>query len=74
MTMTATTQTRTFNPGPLALQLDRAWVKFRRRRAINRAIAETRRQLGALTDRELLDLGLLRADIDRVAREAVLGK
>ena len=72
--MTATTQTRIFNPGPLSLQLDKAWAEFHRRRAINRAIAETPRELSVLTDRELNDLGLPRADIDRVARETVLGK
>lgn len=71
---TTTQQTRTFNPGPLSLQVDKLWAEFRRRRAINRALVQTRNELSALTDRELLDLGLLRADIDRVAREAVLGK
>ncbi|MGE3877220.1 MAG: DUF1127 domain-containing protein [Parvibaculaceae bacterium] len=32
---------------------------------------QTRRELDLLTDRELADLGILRADIPRVAREAM---
>ena len=72
--MTTATQTRTFNPGPLLLAFERKWTEFRRQRAVSRAIAETRQELSALSDRELLDLGFARCDIDRVAREAVLGK
>lgn len=32
---------------------------------------QTRRELNLLTDRELADLGILRADIPRIAREAI---
>ena len=32
---------------------------------------QTRRELDLLTDRELADLGILRADIPRIAREAI---
>jgi uncharacterized protein YjiS (DUF1127 family) len=32
---------------------------------------QTRRELDLLTDRELADLGILRADIPRVARDAM---
>lgn len=38
----------------------------RRRRAA--AIGATRRELDALSDRELADIGIARCDIDRVAR------
>lgn len=31
-------------------------------------VRETRKQLNALTDRELADIGLVRGDIERVAR------
>ena len=31
----------------------------------------TRRELNLLTDRELADLGILRADIPRIARDAM---
>ena len=42
-------------------------------RRLNAAYQQTRRELSWLSDRELADLGLMRCDIDRVAREAVYG-
>ena len=39
-----------------------------------RAIRRTMRELNALTDRDLADLGILRADIGRIARQSVEDK
>ncbi|HMQ95525.1 MAG TPA: DUF1127 domain-containing protein [Amaricoccus sp.] len=54
-------------PGPLRSILAdfNAW---RERQALYRSTAA---ELGALTDRDLEDLGIARADIRRIAREAV---
>ena len=55
-------------PGPLhSILADlNAW---RERRAL---YSRTAAELGALSDRDLLDLGIARADIRRIAREAVI--
>ncbi len=43
-----------------------------RKHAERRAFRATRRELMALTDRNLDDLGLVRSDIDRAALEATI--
>ncbi|MEM9047244.1 MAG: DUF1127 domain-containing protein [Pseudomonadota bacterium] len=43
-------------------------------RARNRIIRETRIELSKLSDRELADLGIHRAAIPRIAREATLAQ
>jgi uncharacterized protein YjiS (DUF1127 family) len=45
-------------------------VGFEKAMARRRAFVETRRELSWLSDRELADLGIMRCDIDRVARDA----
>ena len=41
-----------------------SWIAARRQRV------QTERELSALSDRELRDLGIVRADIPRIARQA----
>jgi uncharacterized protein YjiS (DUF1127 family) len=45
-------------------------ARYREAMARHRAFVETRRELNWLSDRELADLGMMRCDIDRIAREA----
>ena len=43
---------------------------FREARARHRVYRTTRDELGALSDRDLADLGIGRSDVDRIARDA----
>lgn len=45
--------------------------RMRRANERRRRIAEVHRELTALSDRDLNDIGLSRSDIDRVARQSV---
>jgi uncharacterized protein YjiS (DUF1127 family) len=45
-------------------------ARIRKALAGYRAFVETRAELGALSDRELADLGIARLNIDTVARQA----
>ena len=58
---------------PLAssARLDAVFAGVRNALARRRAYLETLRELGALTDRELADLGFARCDLRRVARDSV---
>lgn len=55
---------------PSALSLVQRFSDWRARQ---RAYHQTRRELAWLSDRELADLGIMRCDIDRIARDAVQG-
>jgi uncharacterized protein YjiS (DUF1127 family) len=46
------------------------FARIRKALAGYRAFVETRAELGALSDRELADLGIARLNIDTVARQA----
>jgi uncharacterized protein YjiS (DUF1127 family) len=69
--MTTFTMNRAATESGLLTTLTQFWATLRENYARRRALNETRVALGALTDRELEDLGLTRFDIDRAAREAV---
>ena len=56
-----------------SLGLAGMFARIAEARRLNAAFRQTRRELSWLTDRELADLGLMRCDIDRIAREAVYG-
>lgn len=61
----------TYSAGPgLFSAFDRARLAVRAARARRAAFLRTYNELDNLTDRELSDLGLSRADIGRVARSA----
>lgn len=72
--MTTANLTRALSLAPLATAFRQVWQDLRTARETSRAIAETRRELSGLSDRELDDLGIRRVDIDRIAVEAVLGR
>jgi uncharacterized protein YjiS (DUF1127 family) len=66
------TNSRASRPG-VAERVATLWAAFkdsRRRRAL---YGRTLRELNALTDRELSDLGIARIQIEDVAREAAYG-
>jgi uncharacterized protein YjiS (DUF1127 family) len=44
------------------------------RRGLSRKYNETRRELNALTSRDLSDMGIHRSQIDQIALEAVYGR
>jgi uncharacterized protein YjiS (DUF1127 family) len=52
----------------------RAWAALQNAMAQHRAIATTRQELTMLSDRELEDVGLTRADIEAAAYRAVMGR
>ena len=54
-------------------QVVNAMHALARKHAERRAFRTTRRELGALSDEGLFDLGLARGDIDRTALEATIG-
>jgi len=55
-------------------RLSNAVANYREMRQRNRVFRQTRRELNALTERELADLGIARSMITRIAREAAYGK
>jgi len=55
-------------------RLSNAVTNYREMRQRNRVFRQTRRELNALTERELADLGIARSMITRIAREAAYGK
>ena len=55
---------------PLSLSLETLLRDAADRLRAHRVYARTRAELSRLTDRDLDDLGILRGDIDAVAREA----
>lgn len=55
-------------------RLSNALANYREMRQRNRVFRQTRRELNALTERELADLGIARSMITRIAREAAYGK
>ena len=57
-------------PSTAARLARRAVEALRERRAYNAAFRQTYRELHALNDRELADLGFARTDIGGLAREA----
>ncbi len=57
-----------FGQSPLMSKLGQALTKFRQRRARAESIRVTMRELSALSDRELDDLGVHRGAISEVAR------
>lgn len=65
--MTAMIDTRAAGFGGTFARLAARFAAWRRREA---AVAATLRELEALTDRELADIGFVRADLARVARDA----
>ena len=68
--MTATTHTHTIDAQGWIASL---FADIKRRRAEHEMYRRTLNELRALSDRELSDLGLSRADIHAVAREAACG-
>lgn len=58
----------------LLRRLSNAVANYREMRQRNRVFRQTRRELNALTERELADLGIARSMITRIAREAAYGK
>ena len=73
--MAYATDTRTSSRGPtMAERFAAVRTAFAERRAQRRVYIATRDELGALSDRELSDLGLSRTEIRRVAFEAAYGK
>ena len=71
--MTTATLTQALRSTSLFDALARVWAEFRTALARRQAIAVTRAELNLLSDRELDDLGLSRADIEDAARRAVYG-
>lgn len=49
-------------------------TEYREARQRGRVYRQTKRELGALTERELSDLGIARSMISRIAYEAAYGK
>lgn len=58
----------------LRARFERAWARWAEQRARRRIYRETYRELARLTDRELADLGIARANIGAVAYEAAHGE
>lgn len=63
----------TFYTGRSAAPTMGFWASFRQAMADRAAYRRTHDELSQLTDRELIDLGFTRHDINRVARQAVYG-
>jgi uncharacterized protein YjiS (DUF1127 family) len=72
--MTYTTHTdRTLSGTSLWQRLSDVRTRMAARRAQDRAYRTTVNELSALSNRDLLDMGIHRADIDSIARQAAYG-